>query len=117
MAARNARWRLVVYEVTTQAILALARIRDRVCGDETPRVLFNYPPGRVFHVFATDHLVCCDCGLGHVLKYEGAVGECGHEHEAGQTVVGHCWPRRPVGYGYRLRRFAATPALAKEMQP
>jgi hypothetical protein len=116
-AFRNAPWRLWLYEALTQAILGLAWVRDRFCGDESPRMGFSYPPGRVFHIFQTDHLVCCDCGLGHVLRFEGAVGECGHEHEPGQEVVGHCWPRRPVGYGYKLRLGAGTPALVKDRSP
>lgn len=103
--------RLLAYKLLTQAILALGNLRAWVITREW----LERPKGRVFDFYSEDSQQCCDCKLVHEAKYFGPDTDCGHESGyPGFAIVGHMWPRRPVGYDYSWRKGAATPDLAKE---
>lgn len=108
----SSRWRVALYELLTQAILLLGWLRSRLMRYQPSR----RPRGRVFDVHNDERWECCDCGLAHDQVIEGPGFECEHERRQakalGIEVVGHSYPVRPLGYGYRLRALAGVPSLA-----
>lgn len=98
--------RTLLYEVLTQAIVLLGRIRERLVPAERQYVV----KARTFDLYAIEESVCCDCGLAHLVEHFRPGESC--EHDPG--AVGHVWPMRPDGYRYRLRAGAAAPDLAED---
>ena len=106
----------MLYEALTQAIVALGAWRERLVFWFPT----NEPKGRVFDVYRDEVFSCCDCGLEHRVEYFGPDHDCGHQPAkyAGKTpIVGHMYPRRPNGYGYRWRKGAGSPDLALPKEP
>lgn len=106
----NPRWRLAVYALLTQAILLLGRLRAAVVR----HAWLHARRERTFDVYAEERWSCCDCGLEHDFSAFQPGEECQHEPLAGPIArVGHAWPVRPSGYGYRLRLGAEPASLAR----
>ena len=95
-------WRLgeaMIYELITQAIILLGRLRiiahsrrtSEVRNDRTFR-LVTAESGRHFHV-------CCDCGLEHLDRIEGD-----------KLAIIWSKPMRPIKYKYNLRHGAGEPS-------
>lgn len=109
--SRNPSWRLCLYEALTQAILVLGCLREHMLAHGWQTTM----KARTFDVYREEYWYCCDCGLGHKVEYFGPDHACGHVAEhPDEPIVGHAYPIRPAGYGYRLRALAGKPSLAKE---
>lgn len=116
MGRKPMRWRLWIYEALTQAIIWLGWLRELAIPYEGGWV-WKQRRDRTFDLYAPERWTCCDCGAMHHCQYFVEAPEsvaCHHIQPApGLRPIGHCFPVRPSGYGYRLRLGAGAPSLAK----
>lgn len=104
--------RLLLYELLTQAIILLGRLRARVQHSMGNPIAVGH---RVFDEYGAESAYCCDCGLGHLREPIHPEHEpCHHAQPPMRKAAFHSRPIRPATYQYRLRFGAAHPSLAVE---
>jgi hypothetical protein len=89
---------IVVYEVLTQLIIWLGKLRTKLCDKS---LMMRRRHERTFYASNNELAECCDCGLVHV--HYPLFGE--KERESHFRLV----PLRPADYKYKLR-IACDPA-------
>jgi len=95
------KWRIVLYELLTQLIVWLGKLRTRLT-DGRGHLVMQRKHARTFYATNNEAAECCDCGLVHV-HYPLHNEEPRYPHF---RMV----PLRPRDYRYRLRLSCDPPS-------
>ena len=89
---------LLLYKLLTQLIIILGRLRERI----EKKLTLVVRKDRTFEEETFPFtLVCCDCGLSHILWVEDK-----YNPKRKKGFILKIQPERPYGYDYSFRKFA-----------
>lgn len=92
--------RVFAYEILTQLIIILGRLRKFVIGN---RFQYELRKDRTFYTPIPVDCECCDCGLRHAYRLPD-------EDKKYRQISHKSIPIRPQGYTYKLRYLRTQPS-------